>query len=140
VPPVHSRPLRTRPRYPAPTHNPPFLERRLAYRLQEDVFRQVDPGLLERSRRRIETLIETGKNTRRDRDDRPVAGTVLTREYRGVVYRVVATADGQYDFEDRLYDSLSAIAREIAGTRWSGPLFFGIKAPGKAPSKRRPKP
>ena len=86
----------------APTHNRQFLERRLAYRLQEDAFRTVDPGLLERNQRRIEALVETGKNQRRDRDYRPVAGTVLTREYRGVVHRVVATADGQYDFEGRL--------------------------------------
>jgi hypothetical protein len=113
----------------APTHNRQFLERRLAYRLQEDAFRKVDPGLLERNRHRIETLVETGKNQRRDRDYRPVAGTLLTREYRGVIHRVVATPDGQYDFQGRSYGSLSVIAREITGTRWSGPLFFGLKAP-----------
>jgi hypothetical protein len=116
----------------APTHNRQFLERRLAYRLQEDAFRKVDPGLVERNRRRIETLVETGKNQRRDRDYRPVAGTVLTREYRGVIHRVVATPDGQYDFQDRSYGSLSVIAREITGTRWSGPLFFGLNAPAAA--------
>ena len=114
-----------------PTRNRQFLERRLAYRIQEDAFRAVDPALLERNRRRIDALIETGKNPRRERDYRPVAGTVLTREYRGVVHRVVATADGQYDFEGRSYPSLSMIAREITGTRWSGPLFFGLKAPAK---------
>ena len=118
------------------THNRQFLERRLAYRLQEDAFRKVDPGLLERNRLRIESLIETGKNARRERDYRPVAGTVLTREYRGVVHRVVATADGQYDFEGRSYPSLSMIAREITGTRWSGPLFFGLKAPAKQKGAR----
>lgn len=122
-----------------PTRNRQFLERRLAYRLQEDAYRKVDPGLLERNRCRIETLIETGKNQRRDRDYRPVAGTVLTREYRDVVYRVIATADGAYDFEGRSYPSLSMIAREITGTRWSGPLFFGLKAPasGKRPAKTK---
>jgi hypothetical protein len=114
-----------------PTRNRQFLERRLAYRLQEEAFRAVDPALLERNRRRIDALIETGKNPRRERDYRPVAGTVLTREYRGVVHRVVATADGHYDFEGRSYPSLSMIAREITGTRWSGPLFFGLKAPAK---------
>ena len=119
-----------------PTRNRQFLERRLAYRLQEEAFRAVDPGLLERNRRRIESLIETGKNPRRERDCRPVAGTVLTREYRGVVHRVVATADGQYDFEGRSYPSLSMIAREITGTRWSGPLFFGLKAPVKQKGAR----
>ncbi len=121
------------------THNRQFLERRLAYRLQEDAFRKVDPGLLERNRRRIDTLVETGKNQRRDRDYRPVAGTVLTREYRDVVYRVIATADGAYDFQGRTYPSLSMIAREITGTRWSGPLFFGLKAPAaaKKPAKKK---
>ena len=119
-----------------PTRNRQFLERRLAYRLQEEAFRAVDPALLERNRRRIESLIETGKNPRRERDYRPVAGTVLTREYRGVVHRVVATADGQYDFEGRSYPSLSMIAREITGTRWSGPLFFGLKAHAKQKGAR----
>ena len=113
----------------APSNNRAFLERRLAYRLQEDAFRKVDPGLLERNRRRIEALVATGKVRRNDRDYRPVAGTVLTREYQGVAHRVAVTADGQYDFQGRKYPSLSMIAREITGTRWSGPLFFGLKAP-----------
>ena len=120
-----------------PSHSRAFLERRLAYRLQEDAFRTVDPGLLERNQRRIEALVATGRNARRDRDYRPIAGTVLTREYQGVVHRVIVTADGQYDFQGRPYQSLSMIAREITGTRWSGPLFFGLKAPAKAPTKTR---
>jgi hypothetical protein len=56
---------------------------------------------------------------------------VLTREYRDVEYCVVATADGQYEFNGRMYPSLSIIAREITGTRWSGPLFFGLKGPAR---------
>jgi len=71
--------------------------------------------------------VETGKVRKRDRDYRPAAGTVLTREYKGVEYRVVSMADGQYEFQGRTFASLSMIAREITGTRWSGPLFFGLK-------------
>jgi len=121
-----------------PTHNRQFLERRIAYRLQEMEFRKVNPALLERNQRRIAALIETGKVKKTDRDYRPVAGAVLTREYQGVEYRVVASADGQYEFQGRAYQSLSRIAREITGTRWSGPLFFGLKASGtaKAPTKK----
>lgn len=115
-----------------PTHNRQFLERRIAYRLQEQAFRQVDPQLLARNQRRIATLIETGQLKKRDRDHRPPAGTLLTREYRGVQHLVVVTPDGQYEFEGRLYPSLSMVAREITGTRWSGPLFFGLKAPAPA--------
>ena len=56
-----------------------------------------------------------------------------------MVYRVLATADGAFDFQGRKYPSLSMIAREITGTRWSGPLFFGLKAPAAAknPAKKK---
>ena len=74
-----------------PTHNRQFLERRIAYKLQEIEFRKVDPGLLDRNKRRIENLIETGKVKTRDPDYRPVAGTMLTREYQGKEYRVIAS-------------------------------------------------
>ena len=86
---------------------------------------------MERNRERIESLIEAGKNTKPERGARLLPGTVLTREYRGVIYRVVVTADGQYALEGRMYPSLSMIAREITGSRWSGPLFFGLKASAK---------
>lgn len=121
-----------------PTHNRQFLERRIAYRLQEMEFRKVDGNLLERNKRRIASLVETGKVKKRDRDYRPAAGTALTREYPGVEHRVIVTQDGQYDFQGRMYPSLSMIAREITGTRWSGPLFFGLKAPAapKAAAKK----
>ncbi|KGG93012.1 hypothetical protein P245_10620 [Comamonas thiooxydans] len=112
-----------------PTHNRQFLERRIAYRLQEIEFRKVDPNLLERNKRRITSLIKTGSVKKRDRDYRPAAGTVLTREYHGVLHQVIVTQDDQYEYQSRRYPSLSVIAREITGTRWSGPLFFGLKAP-----------
>ncbi|MDA8327560.1 MAG: DUF2924 domain-containing protein [Betaproteobacteria bacterium] len=118
-----------------PTHNRQFLERRIAYRLQEIEFRKVDRNLMDRNDRRIKTIIETGQNKKRDRDHRPVAGTILTREYKGVTHRVIVTPDGQYDFQGRMYPSLSMIAREITGTRWSGPLFFGLKAPAMPKTK-----
>ncbi len=123
----------------APTYNRQFLERRIAYRLQEIEFRKVDPNLLDRNKRRIASLIETGQVKKRDPDYRPVAGTMLTREYRGVTHQVVSMGGGEYNFEGRTYRSLSVIAREITGTRWSGPAFFGLKArlPAAATTKRR---
>lgn len=121
-----------------PNHNRQFLERRIAYRLQEVEFRKTNAELLEYNQRRIASLIETGNAKKRDRDFRLAAGTLLTREYQGVEYRVIVTQDGQYDFQGRMYPSLSMIAREITGTRWSGPLFFGLKAPAtpKAAAKK----
>jgi len=117
---------------PTPNSNRAFLERRIAYGLQERAFRKVNPALLDRNAHRIEKLLATGKVSKFDRDIRPVPGTVITREYRGQMHRVVVGADGHYEFEGRRYATLSVIAREITGTRWSGPLFFGLKAPHPA--------
>ncbi|MGC1954063.1 MAG: DUF2924 domain-containing protein [Gammaproteobacteria bacterium] len=121
-----------------PTHNRQFLERRIAYKLQENAFRKVDPQLLDRNARRIRALVETGKAPKRDRDIRLMPGTVLTREYRGIEHHVAVAQDGQYEYQGRRYPSLSMIAREITGTRWSGPLFFGLKGPAKAKQKKTP--
>lgn len=120
-----------------PTPNRQFMERRIAYKLQEIEFRKVDPSLLERNKRRIKALVETGKARKLDRDIRLMPGTVLTREYQGIEHRVTVAQDGQYEFEGRRYPSLSMIAREITGTRWSGPLFFGVKAPAKAKNPKK---
>jgi hypothetical protein len=52
-------------------------------------------------------------------------GTRLVREWRGVTYHVLVTERG-FDHGGKTYRSLSAIARQITGTPWSGPAFFGI--------------
>ncbi len=57
-------------------------------------------------------------------------GAKLIREWRGETYSVIALEDG-FDFEGRRYPSLSKIAREITGARWSGPRFFGLTGRGK---------
>jgi len=57
------------------------------------------------------------------------AGTRLIRSWNGRTISVTVT-DAGFEFEDRSYASLSAIAREVTGTVWSGPRFFGLKAHG----------
>jgi len=121
-----------------PTHNRQFLERRLAYRLQEIEFRKIDRNLVDRNKRRIQAILDSGQNKKFDRDIRLQAGTVFTREYQGNEHRVMATVDGHYEFEGRSYSSLSRIAREITGTAWSGPVFFGLKPnASKKPAAKR---
>ena len=48
------------------------------------------------------------------------------REWQGRTYEVVVLDDG-FSWQGTQYRSLSAIARKITGTAWSGPLFFGLK-------------
>jgi hypothetical protein len=45
----------------------------------------------------------------------------------GVDHEVVVQADGTFLHGGQPYTNLSQLAREITGTRWSGPVFFGLK-------------
>ena len=88
-------------------------------------------GLKPETIRRLEILGEQydsdNVTTRRIRHDaKPVAGTRLVREYRGVEHTVTVLADC-YEWEGRPYRSLSAMDRS-----WNGLIFFGIKRQGAA--------
>ena len=39
----------------------------------------------------------------------------------------MTVANSGFEYDGQWYASLSEIARLITGTRWSGPLFFGLK-------------
>ena len=54
-------------------------------------------------------------------------GTRLIREWNGKRYTVDVTSDG-YVWRSKTWRSLSAIAKEITGVKWSGPRFFGVKS------------
>jgi DUF2924 family protein len=43
-----------------------------------------------------------------------------------VEHTATVLGDG-FEYQGRRYKSLSAIARAITGTRWSGPLFWGLR-------------
>ena len=51
-------------------------------------------------------------------------GTRLLREWQGKTHTVTVEAAG-FRYRDQYFRSLSAVAREITGSRWSGPVFFG---------------
>jgi len=55
----------------------------------------------------------------------PMPGSLLMKEHKGETH-VVKVLDNGFDYDGRLYRSLSAIAQEITGTKWNGFLFFGI--------------
>ena len=80
---------------------------------------ELDGGDRKKSRKRV------------DQSDRPITGTRLVREWKGVEHVVTVTAQG-FEWQGRPYKSLSAIARAITGTRWNGPVFFGVRRAGAA--------
>jgi Protein of unknown function (DUF2924) len=117
-----------------PPYNRTFLVKRLAYRLQELAF----GGLSVQAERRLDDLVEEldGKKKPKAKDmGAPVAGTKLIREWQGVLHEVTAQAEG-FEYQGRRYQSLSAVARAITGTRWNGPLFFGLRKHGKLEAAR----
>lgn len=110
-----------------PPYNKPFLIKRLAYRIQELAY----GGLSARAEAKLRELIEEedrrvkGKLPVR-KGDRPIAGTRLIREWQGVEHCATVLKDG-FEYQGQKYKSLSAIARAVTGTRWNGPLWFGLR-------------
>ena len=59
-------------------------------------------------------------------DDRPLMpGMVLARPYKDRTVRVLVLDNG-FEYEGKVYRSLSAIAKVVTGSHWNGHLFFGI--------------
>src|SRR5207253_2847488 len=98
-----------------------LLIRAVAYRMQEVAL----GGLRPEQQRQLRQIAQDLKPTIRLRPQlKP--GTRLIREWQGRTYEVVVLDDG-LSWQGTQYHSLSAIARKITGTAWSGPLFFGLK-------------
>jgi Protein of unknown function (DUF2924) len=55
----------------------------------------------------------------------PAPGTQLVKQYKNETLTVTVLEDG-YQYRDRVYKSLSAIARQATGTQWNGYVFFGL--------------
>jgi Protein of unknown function (DUF2924) len=114
---------------PPKAFGPDLLRRSIAYRLQERRY----GGLSTSALRHLNSLIKilTKKHTGHiELSKRVKSGAILVRLWKGKSHRVMVLDDG-FAFEGRNYNSLSEIAREITGTRWNGPRFFGLR-PGKS--------
>jgi hypothetical protein len=123
-----------------------FLFRRIAWRIQA----LAEGGLSERARRRaleiandadlriraprtrfgqdatLDPKLSVSRKVASDLDSRlPPHGSYLEREYKGrrVIVKILV---GGFEFEGQVYRSLSAIAREVTGTKWNGFLFFNL--------------
>lgn len=110
-------------------HHRLWLESRLAYKIQEVAF----GGLKSSTRRKLEKIGETGLlPSRLQRDaDQLLPGTVLTHTYDDVEHRVTVCGVRSFEYHSQRFKSLSAVARAITGTNWSGPAFFGLKPTGR---------
>lgn len=102
-----------------------LLVRALAYRLQE----RQQGGLRAATRKQLRVLAELGKTTSIPKAVEPprlTPGTHVIREWKNELHQVTVEIAG-FVYRGQRYRSLSEIARRITGTRWSGPVFFGVK-------------
>jgi len=97
----------------------------LAYRLQEQAYGGLKPSTRKRLQR-LAVELEQKQKTWPSPVPQLRAGTRLLRQWQGQMHEVVVADEG-FDYRSKRYESLSEIARQITGTRWSGPLFFGLK-------------
>src|SRR5215469_1468625 len=115
----------------APRLSRELIMRAVAYRIQELASGGLRPELQRQLHQIALELQQTGRVTMRPRPQlKP--GTRLLREWRGRSHEVLVLDDG-FSWQATHYRSLSAIARKITGTPWSGPLFFGLRSTRPAP-------
>jgi len=112
------------PQSPPPKMRKEIMVPILAYRMQEREF----GGLSHAARKRLKELAESLEKEKPPNGvtSNLVTGTRLIRAWHGQVHEVLSTDRG-YEYRGKNYRSLSEIAREITGTRWSGPAFFGTR-------------
>lgn len=127
----------------SPSSNHTHIFRRLAWRLQA----RAQGGLSDRARQRAVALADDADirlrapkwfwgelegSTESNRDLRlPPPGTVLNRMHQGhnIEVKIIGEGGAAFEYNGKTYQSLSAIAHKVTGTRWNGFAFFGLKGP-----------
>jgi len=124
----------------APSNNKVFLWRKITYRLQEleyggisaeaqskiqQLIQQYDP-INNKALRPDAAIEKQPKKKDLSRDKRlPIPGTVITKEYKGIKLQIKILGAG-FEYNGKIYKSLTAIAKEVTGAHWNGYLFFNL--------------
>lgn len=118
---------------PPRVKNKAFLQRRVAWRIQELEF----GGLSDKAKAKLDELIadidlplgrQPQRPVRKLRQNSPrpaLVGTTLVRQWKGQEIRVQVVDHG-FEWDGVVYTSLSAVAKAITGSHWNGRLFFGL--------------
>ena len=95
-----------------------LLRRAIAYEIQAKNFGSLP--------RRVEKLLQLENAPSNQNAYRKLLpGTQLVREWEDKM-QVVDVLENGFRWQEMHFASLSAVARAITGTRWSGPRFFGL--------------
>jgi hypothetical protein len=106
---------------PPPKHlSTRFMQRALAWEAQA----KASGGFSAEAKRTLQSVV-MGRQVKQAGPGKASPGTHLVREWNGRTYQVEVLDQG-FRMDGRDYRSLTAIARRITGTNWSGPRFFGL--------------
>lgn len=95
-----------------------LMARALGYSLQEKAFGGPEP--------RLQHMLDQDARSGAEKDRLVKIGSIIVREYEGVVHEVMVVPGG-FCWQEKIYSSLSTIAKSITGTSWNGPRFFGLR-------------
>ncbi len=99
------------------------LRPKIAYRLQELVL----GGLDTKTKAKLESFAKGGFiAASKPKHSDLLVGTKICKEYNNIDHQVEVTKDG-FEYNGQKWNSLSAIATKITGTKWNGPKFFGMR-------------
>ena len=120
----------------SPTNNRVYLWKRIAFRIQELEY----GSLADEAKTRLQELTQefdpinhvkkpidaSSPKKKHGRDHRlPIPGTILVKEYKGAKYEI-KMYEKSFEFNNKVYRSLTSIAKEITGAHWNGYLFFNL--------------
>jgi hypothetical protein len=117
-----------------PNFRKTFLQRRLAFRIQELFY----GGIEEPVKAKLREIADEESNAEKTKSQiefngKILLGTRFTREWRGRIYETIVREDG-FEYNGQMFRSLSAIATAITGTQWNGRKWWGL--PSKKHKKR----
>jgi DUF2924 family protein len=113
---------------PPPYLSVPFMQKALAYEAQCKAY-----GGLPVATKRALKRIAKGEMGAASNAISLRSGAQLVREWNGRTYQV-QVVEGGFELDGKAWTSLSAIAKHITGTSWSGPRFFGLNSRAGGPS------
>lgn len=103
-----------------------MLEKSIEFKLRE----KAGHGLMADQQKRLDHLIaQYRRNPECFTENQPgiKPGTKLIRFWKGERHTVTVLDDGGFSHKGKKYTSLSEVASTIAGSRWNGWKFFGLK-------------
>ena len=98
------------------------LRHKIAYRLQELAI----GGLDEQTKAKLGSIAKGSTIVSKSKHSDLLVGTKICREYNNIMHQVEVLTDC-FEYNGQKWNSLSAIATKITGTKWNGPKFFHLR-------------